>query len=147
MKQISNENFRVFTAMCKAAGLDEPGEFKAEFEPIKKPFWFGIDSEIWINTHNPYAKTAFNYRSTENLCRIASKRTIIANKISAWLDEYGSGEVEHQPNKKVWFIYYNTDHKKYKRFQSDFGYPGTIYMSGEDADKLIIALNNGELKL
>lgn len=143
MKQITDEQYKQYQAMCKAAGIEESKPEK--WKPKKQPYFFNLSGEIFNNSPDYCPKYGVT-RSTATLCNIASNRTIRANLISAWLDEFGSGEQEYDNNKTLNYIYFREGKWRVGPINNCYS-QDTVYMTLEDAKAICKALNNNTIDL
>lgn len=143
MKQITDDQYNQYQAMCKAAKIKE-SELK-KWKPKKQSHYFNRFGETLNGPGQRTAESGIS-RSTKALCKIASNRTIRANLISAWLDEFGSGEQEYDNNKTLNYIYFREGKWRVGPINNCYS-PDTVYMTLEDAKAICKALNEGIIDL
>ncbi len=141
MKQISDKAYQRFQAMCEAAGIEPTEEVTERWTPQKQKYFFTPDGDIRESIDHCEIDIG-RERSTKSLCKIASDRTIRANRISAWLDSEGSGEQEYSAVSENSYILLNANNKFTRSWTTSY-YPDVVYMLKEDAIKLCEALNDG----
>lgn len=144
MKTISDEDFDLLNTVHKAIKgtsihtLKHSG-VQEKWEPKKQEYYFATDGDVESTIRHDYTQCG-RERSTRELCKIASDRTIEANRLSAWLDEFGSGEQEFKDN--ICFIHKGSD-GEWCIWSSTAHEVGLIYMTEKDAIALCEYLNNG----